>query len=240
MDDREQLRKRFSELASRAERTGIPQETKFLNMAEQSELLSLGLDAALFGGYDGAERRIAVFGADEGFKPGIAVLRIAPASRKFADDLTHRDFLGSLTALGINREVLGDIVIKDGEGYLICLESIAPFVIENLKEVKRTSVNCAYSSVPDEIVSGGEEKSLVVASERLDALIAAVYDLPREEAKALSEKGLVFVNARLAQKGGAVIPEGSVVSVRGKGRFVYLGLERETKKGKMRVRVKVY
>lgn len=240
MEENEQLKKRFAELASRAERTGIPQETKFLNMAEQSELDSLRVPVMLFGGFDGAERRVAVFGAEEGYEPGIVTVMIAPASRKFADDLTHRDFLGALMALGINRETLGDIVIKDGAGYLVCLNSIAPYVIENLNEVKRTSVRCSLSAVPDEIASGGEEKSLVVASERLDAMIAAVWRVPREEAKALCEKGLVFVNSRLAQKGGASVPEGSVISVRGRGRFVYMGLERETKKGRLRVRVKVY
>ena len=232
------LKNRFLELSSRAERTGVPQETRFLTLAEQSELTSLRVPFTLFGGYDGAERAIAVFGADPDFSPSIECVRIRPLAKKFSDELTHRDFLGSLMALGITRDVLGDIVVSDNEGYLFCLASIAPYVIENLGEVKRTSVRCEPGELPDTVTDSSEERSIVVASERLDAVVAAVYKLSREDAKYLCEKGLVFIDSRLVQKAGAVIPEGARVSVRGKGRFTYLGLERETKKGKLRVRVR--
>lgn len=237
MPDNDQFKKRIIELSARFERTGVPQSTKFLTVAEQSELLSLKLPCELVGGYDGAERRIAVFGEAE--EEQLSVVRIFPASKKFADELTHRDFLGSLMALGINREVLGDIIVKDGEGYLICLSSIADYIIENITEIKRSTVRAEYSELPDEIEAGGEERSVVVASERLDALISAVWKLSREDAKAMVEKGLVYVDSRLMLKAGAQLDEGAVVSVRGKGRFTYLGLERETKKGKMRVTVRV-
>lgn len=234
-DDIGKLKKRFAELAERAERIGLPQETRFLNMAEQSVLLSMRLPVFLWGGFEGAERRVAVFGAEE--TDSVTCLRISPVGGKFAQELTHRDFLGSLMALGIVRETLGDIVVKDNCGYLFCCASVAPFIEENLTEVKRTGVRCEPCSDPTVKSGEGEVRSVVVASERLDAVIAAVWKLPREEAKALCEKGLVFVDARLAVKAGSTIPEGAAVSVRGKGRFTYLGLERETKKGKLRVAV---
>ena len=150
----EQLRKRFTELFERAERTGVPQSTKFLTAAEQSELISTRLPCALFGGYEGAERRVAVFGEGE---PDVVCLRIAPVSRRFSDTLTHRDFLGSLMALGLSREVLGDIVVSDNEGYLFCLAGIADFISENLTEVKRTAVACTPGVLPDTVSEGGEE-----------------------------------------------------------------------------------
>ena len=242
-DDSRQLIKRFSELAERAEKTSSWQETKFLNMAEQAVLNGLRLPApyALWGGYEGAERRIAYFGSEAltgyPYEPPTACLCIAPAGAKFADELSHRDFLGSLMALGLARETLGDIVIHENRAYLFCLETVAGFICDNLTEVRRTSVVCAPSSLPESVRTGAEERSVVIASERLDAVIAAVWKLSREEAKALCEKGLVFVNARLIEKGGAQIEEGAVVSVRGRGRFTYLGPERSTKKGKLRVRV---
>ncbi|MCR5808272.1 MAG: hypothetical protein K6G56_01780 [Clostridiales bacterium] len=242
-DDRRQLIKRFEELAERAEKTGVPQETKFLNVAEQSDLLGAHIPGPYFlaGGYDGAERRVAVFGASEGegYEPSVVCIRIAPASKRFADELTHKDFLGSLMALGITREVLGDIIVTENEGYLFCLAPIAEHVIGNLGEVKRTSVRCSIAEPPESAGGGGEERSLTVASERLDAVIAAVWKLPREEAKALAEKGLVYVDSRLVTKAGSQIAEGAVVSVRGRGRFRFHGVERETKKGRLRVRVTV-
>lgn len=238
------MKNRFFELSERAERTCTWQETRFLTTAEQSVLLSMRLPAALFGGYEGAERRIACFGSEEqtGFpyEPPIRCIRIAPANARFSDELTHRDFLGALMGLGIVREMLGDILVKDNCGYLFCIESIAPHIMENLTEVKRTTVSCEEAVLPEDAVNGGEVTSIVVPSERLDALIAAVWKLPRSEAKALCERGLVYVDSRLCEKAGASLNENAVVSVRGRGRFRFLGLERETKKGKLRVKAEVY
>lgn len=228
---------RFKELALRAEKTGAPQETRFLNMAEQSELISLKLPAEFFGGFEGAERRIAVFGAEEGYVPPVACVRISPASKRFAPALSHRDFLGALMALGLTREMLGDIIVSDGEAYLFCMDSVADYIARELTEVGRAAVSCGRCEAPSSVSKGGSEISVVTASERLDAVIAAVWKLPREEAKLLCEKGMVFVNARLTEKAGAALPEGAAVSVRGKGRFTYLGVERETKKGRLRVRI---
>ena len=246
-DDLKQLIKRFTELAQRADRTGLPQESRFLSLAEQSLLNTLRLPAPylLTGGYAEAERRLAVFGIseeDDGgeYAPPISCVCIAPASQRFADELTHRDFLGSLMALGVTRDVLGDIVVRDNRGYLFCLDSIADYVIESLSEVKRTSVKCAYSELPGGRSAEPESLSLVVASERLDAIISAVYKVSREDAKLLAEKGLVYIDGRLVMKGGAAIREGSLVTVRGRGRFRYLGVDRETKKGKLRVLVEKY
>ena len=70
----------------------------------------------------------------------IVTLKIAPKSEKFADKLTHRDFLGALMSLGIEREVLGDIVIRDNVGYLFAKEDIAEYIKDSLTEIKHTAV----------------------------------------------------------------------------------------------------
>ena len=74
----------------------------------------------------------------------------------------------------------------------------------------------------------------------LDALLAAVYHLSRSQAAALVTQGKVFIDARLALSPSKEIPEGSVVSVRGFGRFRYLGVEKTTRKMRLGVRVEVW
>lgn len=243
-NDSKQLINRLAELAERAERTGVPQASRFLNMAEQAELSRLRLPCsfALYGGHANAERNIAVFGivAGEEYAPPIVCLRISPASKRFSDELTHRDFLGALMAQGVTRDVLGDIVIAENEGYLFCLDTIVLHIIENLREVKHTTVRVEYSDLPDVLTKDPEPASFVIPSERLDAMISSVYRLPREEAKLMVEKGLVYIDSRLASKPAATIKENSIVTVRGRGRFKFLGIERETKKGKLRVLVVKY
>ena len=250
MDDLELLKKRFSELSHRAFSQQRWQYSEFLSIAEQDALLTMRFDAAsspfqLAGGYDGAERRLAVFGSEDlcGYaeEPPIRCVRIAPLSQKFADVLTHRDFLGALMALGIRRGVLGDIVLHENRGYLLCLESISDFILREFTQVKHTTVSCdLIGTLPDVAVREPEARSVNVASERLDALVAVVYKLSRGESQALIAQGKVSVNGRLTENASLVPDAGDIISVRGSGRFAYTGIAKETKKGRLFVDVKVY
>ena len=247
-EDIRQLQKRFEELAARANGRGRYAYTQFLTLAEQDVLqkMSRQLDAPFvwMGGYEAAERRLACFGREEdlGYPPEspVCCLSIAPASKKFAGDLGHRDFLGSLMALGIKRQLLGDIQIVNGVGYLFCLEEIAPYLCENLISVGRTTVRCEGCEPPGQLSQPPEPTEVVVASERLDALIAAVWKLSRNQAQELLERGMVFIDGRLVESPSHTLREGDMVSVRHQGRFRYEGTLRETKKGRLRVCVRVW
>lgn len=240
------LIKRFEELSARGFNKGIWVYSDFLTTAQQALLLSLKLGAVSFcGGYEGAERRIACFGSEEmcGYEafPPCVWLEIKPVQQKFADELTHRDFFGSVMALGLKREVLGDIIVYDNSAYLFCMESVSAYIRENLTQVKHTTVTCAEVAAPPvESVAPPEEEEFVIASERLDGVIASVYNLSRSVCKELVEKGLVSVNSILTENPSKQLDEHDTVSVRGKGRFIYEGIARETKKGKLRANIRVY
>jgi len=240
------LKNRLTELANRSQSRGIWTTSEFLSLAEQDTLLRLRLSApyTLVGGFDAAERRVAHFGSEESCgwveEAPIVCVKIAPVMDKFADKLTHRDFLGSLMGLGIRREVLGDIVVADNRGYLFCLDSIADYIISQLESVKRTTVTCALSSPPAKLSEPPAETSLVIASERLDAIVSAVYRLSRSQGQELISGGKVYISGRLVESSSAALKEGDVISVRGLGRFTYEGISRETKKGRLRVNVRIY
>lgn len=246
MENESLLKNRLAELANRAWDRGIWVFSEFLTLAEQDTLLRLRLSCpfTLWGGLDASERKIACFGSEELCgrveAPPVVCLKIAPTAQKFADGLTHRDFLGSLMALGVRREVLGDIEIVDNVGYLFCLSSIAGFIADSLTTVRRTAVRCELSDPPEKLSSPPPLTQLVVASERLDANLAAVFRLSRSQAQELIDREQVFISGRLAASASAELREGSVVSVRHYGRFLYEGIERETKKGRLRVRVRIY
>ena len=247
-EDIRQLQKRFEELAARADGRGRYTYTQFLTLAEQDVLQkqarSLATTFQWMGGYEAAERRLACFGREEhmGYPPESPVqcVMIAPANKKFSGELGHRDFLGSLMGLGIERRLLGDIQLVDGEGYLFCLEEIAPFICDNLIQVARTTVRCEVCEAPERLSEPPELSEVVVASERLDALIAAVWKLSRSEAQGLLERGMVFIDGRMIESAAHNLKEGDVVSVRHQGRFRYEGTLRETKKGRLRVSVRVW
>ena len=247
-EDIRQLQKRFEELAARADGRGRYTYTQFLTLAEQDVLQkqsrSLSTVFQWMGGYEAAERRLACFGREEdmGYPPESPVqcVQIAPANKKFAGELGHRDFLGSLMGLGIKRQLLGDIHIVEGTGYLFCLEEIAPYICDNLVSVGRTTVRCALCEAPEQLSQPPELSEIVVASERLDALIAAVWRLSRSDAQELLEKGMVYIDGRLVENAAHTLKEGDLISVRHQGRFRYEGMLRETKKGRLRVLVRVW
>lgn len=244
--ERQQLINRLNELANRADRLGFWTDTEFLTLDEQDALCTLRLPApySLHSGYPGGERKLAAFGSEElcgcPYPSPIVCIKIAPASQRFAEQLVHRDFLGALMGLGIRREVTGDILILDNVGYLFCLESIAPYIIDTLCEVRRTAVRCSISEPPDALLEPPPVSSVVIASERLDAIISAVYLLSRSGGKELIQQGRVYINSRLVQSSSAPLAPGTLISVRGKGRFIYEGIDRETRKGRLRVLVRIY
>lgn len=240
----ELIEKRFLELARRADEKYYTTFSEFLNAGEEAMLLNLKLDTLfkLFGGYEGAERCVAAFGWDcEEAQFPISVVKIEPVAQKFADKLSHRDFLGTLMGLGIKREVLGDILIKDNVGYLFCLDSIAEYIVQNISKIRHTTVKCAViAEVPASIQSSAVETEEIVASERLDVLVAAVYKLSRNAVKEYFNERKIFVNSVLCENFSFVPKEGDIISVRGKGRFVFNGVLGKTKKGRLVVNLSVY
>lgn len=245
-DEREILKKRFRELYNRSQNRGIYVYSDFLNAYEQfllEEEIRYGYTSE--GGYPDAERKIACFGNENEFGyspcPPLAIVCISPLSEKFADDLTHRDFLGSLMGLGIKRETLGDIVINKNKGYLICLDTIAQYIIDNLTKVRHTSVSCEIcNEIPLEDLPQPKEKMVIVSSLRLDVLISGVYDISRSKSSALIDAEKVFINGKLAKSNSVNIENDSMISVRGYGRFRYTQVLGDTRKGRKRILCEVY
>lgn len=250
MQDETLFFNRMAEKSREADQGGYYTASHFLTLAEQSDLAILAFRGEvgryfLDGGFEGAERKMAIFGDENelGYSPEpFAVwLSITPTAPKFADALTHRDFLGSLMGLGIKRERLGDLLILDNIGYLYLIGETAPYIVEQLTKVKHTDVRCqVIDSPPQTAVALPEETLIVTAGERLDAVVAAVYRLSRAEAQALLEKGLVFLDGKACDKNAAVPKVGVTVSVRGYGRFRYEGIRGDTKKGKLRIAVRIF
>ncbi len=245
--DDERLRHRFMEMRNRAEAQCRWIYSDFLSPAEQSILLGLGYRAEPFllvGGFDGSERKLACFGSEDlcysPAEPPISCIRISPKNARFSGRMGHRDILGSLMGLGIKRETLGDILIHNGTAWVLCLTGIADYILSQLETVGRTTVVTEIDAVPSFAVEEPEPVVLVAASDRVDALLAAVYKLSRTEASELIRQGLVFVNSRQTLDPSCKVGPGAVVNLRGKGRFLYHGPEGLTHSGRLRASVGIY
>lgn len=246
----QQLKNRFRDLAERSYNQGIYTFTGFLGLGEQEifwrqekELRHAGY--VLEGGCKDADRVMVRFGDESqlGYRTEfpIVCIHISPLQQKFADDLSHRDFLGALMNLGIDRATLGDIKVRDRAAYLYCLDSISGFICDNLHQVRHTNVKCDITECADEIPQ--EDPSIVavqVQSLRVDAVLAKVYNMSREKSLELFRAGKVYVNGRLCENNSRLLKTGETVNARGYGKFSLTGEPRETRKGKFAVEAAVY
>ncbi len=245
-----QLKNRLQDLAERAYAQNLFTFTGFLGLGEQdvfwqqeSRLRHVGY--TLDGGCESAERVVIRFGDGEalGYEVPfpIVCVHVIPLSVKFAEPLSHRDFLGALMNLGVDRSTLGDIKVGEKEAYLFCLDSIAGFLCENLTKVRHTHVKCEVADTCQVMVQ--EEPKMVtvqVQSLRVDAVLAKVCGLSREKSLDLFRAGKVFVGGRLCENNSRLLKPGETVNARGYGKFTLQEDVRETKKGKLSVEAAVY
>ena len=248
MDDA--LEKRLIELSRRAFQQGCYCFTHFLDLAALNAFSRLlpslpPVPWRLFGGVEGCERKILRLGDADfcGYEMPfpIVCLHIKPLNERFAEPLTHRDYLGALMALGIERELLGDIVTREKEAFLFCEEHIAPYLAEHFTQARRTSLCCqAVDTPPAGELFKTERRLAQLSSERLDALIAHIFKLPRGDAQALFPQWKIFVDGRQCESASYAPKPGEIISVRGQGRMRYVGMESLSKKGKCNVAVELY
>ncbi len=246
----ELLKKRFLELAKRSYQNNMYTFTGFLNVNEQALFYEIEREVSyagykLWGGTQSSERKVLRFGSEEslGYEEEFPIrcVVVKPLMKKFADDLSHRDFLGSLMNLGIERSVIGDIFVKDKGAYILCEENMAEYIAKNLSRVKHTSMLCAVSEeMPQEILPDLQEIELIVSSDRADAVIAKSYSLSRSQSLELFRGKRIFVNGRQYENNSGILKPEDVVSVRGFGKFIFQGICQETKKGRYKIRISKY
>ncbi len=252
-DKEEQLlRKRLLDLASTAYQRGITLFSDFLNPNEQGLLSSMKSELPRIkyfanGGFSDAERKILCFCGNEQITKAeevvypIACIRIEPINQKFSDRLNHRDFLGAVLNLGLDRGKIGDILIEENMGYIFAHTTISPFITEQLVKVKHTVVTCTIIDQKDfnyqpkftEIIG-------TVSSVRLDSILSVAFRSSRSSLSGLIEGGKVFVGGKQVLSNSYILRENDIVSVRGMGKFIFAGTSYQTKKGRYSVKVLLY
>lgn len=223
-----------------AERRNIPRFLGFLNEHESlyvRQHLPKSADITFFGGYPDAVRLMMGASADEDSFP-ITALEFCYREQ---DDLRHRDFLGSLMAMGIRRDTLGDILTGKGRTVIFVRDDIVPFLLSDVDKIGRVGVKVGYADVDDlPIPDDIEELLFTLSSLRLDAFVAAAAHLSRDKAARLIKNELVMVDHVTDTEVSSQLKEGMTVTIRKHGKYVLAELRGTSKKGKLRLSVKHY
>ena len=243
------LQKRLIELSRLSYQRGIVTFSDFLNLNELNILHTIPkheLDSAYvtFGGYDHSERQMVAFLPDAlcyEYEYPISVIKISPLQKKFSDTLSHRDYLGAILNLGIERCKMGDILVEEHSAILFIHQSLENFITEELTRIKHTSVIATIEDMQSfHYEPKTKEIKGSVSSLRLDSLLALAFSSSRSKLVAFIEGGKVYVNGKLITSNGYQVKENDIVSVRGLGRFRYLETMSQTKKGRYYVTLELF
>ncbi|MGN1084862.1 MAG: RNA-binding protein [Lachnospiraceae bacterium] len=241
------LKKRIAELRKRAEFAYKAEFTDFLTLSEAQTARSVlnGANHLFYGGFADAERQMLCIAPDtmeitpELFP--ICGMRITPKHSKFAESFTHRDVLGSVLGLGLERSVIGDIYLKEKEAYLLCAERIAPFLAEQLIQIRRTNVSCRIAVAEEnEFVREFQTVTGTVSANRIDAVAAVAFGVSRSSAATAVSGGKVFINGRETASPSVIVKEGDVISFRGYGKARLKEIGGPTKKGRISITLERY
>lgn len=196
----------------------------------------------LWGGYEEAERNMLGF-FPEYLEPSPQAFPVAALTLTYRleDRLTHRDFLGSFMALGIERSVIGDILVGEGRSVAFLRREMLSYFCENLRKIGRVGIRLSEGA--EEPLPGRREFleiSGVIASERLDCMTALLCRTSREKAAGLIAAGAVMLNHRETLSVSERLAEGDLLSIRKYGKFVIDQLGPLTGKGRLSVKCRKY
>ena len=226
----------------------IPTATGFLSPQEQAAaqhlLNALGCREGyvLWGGYNGAERKRLLFLPEWMAEPDGTEIAAVRAVCRSGGDLTHRDFLGSLMALGLTREKIGDILVEEGGCQVLADPAVQEFLVQSWDSAGRerltvTPLALSALTAPQAAV---KEIRDTVSSLRLDNVLAAGFSLSRGKAAEAVEKGSVQVNYVTCVKPDKPVAAGDTITCRGLGKCVLDSVGAPTKKGRLPVAIRRY
>jgi RNA-binding protein YlmH len=197
------------------------------------------------GGYEGAERVIAVLSndiIDEDIvlnNSPLSFLRITPSTEK---PFSHRDYLGSLMGLGIKREKIGDILVCQSHADVFLIDKIAEYILYNLDKIGNVKVSCELLNMYEYTPPQRKEKVITttVASLRADSISASGFGISRTKILDYFKAQRVNVNWEIVQNPSKLLSEGDTISIRGKGRIVLDKVVGTTKKDRISIVIKKF
>lgn len=235
-DETERLLEHLKDLERRRDVRGIHTESGFLNEEEQAQAIVRFPPSDMIryvGGYPDARKKKVIFPRDLEDDFSDIVFIAADVDLRFRK-IGHRDILGSLMALQIDRHSIGDLFLDEQLSLAVIYtgSEMARFLIDNYHSI--ANLNVSFREVDPIIPERRQEEIIVnVAALRMDCVTAALAHTSRENAKEMIRQGKVMVNHRLLEKADSLCNNNCTISIRGIGRFTYVSEHGRTRKNRV-------
>ena len=227
----ESLGAHLKDLQYKSETWHRPAASFFLTEEEQSAMQKRFPPSPYIrydGGYEGARRKQVIFLYDEEDDFSDIAVITAKADQRFRK-ISHRDILGAAMGLQIERRSLGDMWIDDDRIIIYTTVSMAQFLCDHLHQIGQLSVSFEVTDERPVQVFRQKKITCIIASERMDAVVAGLARCSRSAAKEMIRQGLVQVNHITLEEPDELCNNNFTISIRGIGRFTYAGVLRKTR-----------
>lgn len=228
--------------AARAQDTYAPVLTPFLDPREQF-ILNVVVKQfedlmVTFEGLDNSERKRALISPNY-YTPTIDDYELQLIEIHYPEKfvtLTHRNVLGTLMSLGIERHLIGDIRVGQTVQFVTTTQ-MSNYIITHIKKIKGASVK--LNELPLTSFMASNESYVVqqatIASLRLDALISIATKKSRTIAQEMIKKEHIKVNHTVITRPNYIVEEGDIFSIMKYGRMRLKSIGERTKKDKIRI-----
>lgn len=250
-DEQHLLINRIEDLHQMSLRRRTISSTEFLDMAQGSAVMKYLNDChysyKMTGGYKDAERKIALIYPDNltddlDISEHITFLQVTPKDNRFVKTPGHRDYLGALMNLGIERRLLGDFIMQEDGCVVICASHIADFLSTHFTHVGNSEISIQAISDLSLVISERRFHPIrnTVSSTRLDSIVKVCVHMSRGNSNSLIKSGKVFVNGLEITKASYDVAEGDIISIRGFGKFRLTAIGQRTKKNRLMIEIDQY
>lgn len=202
----------------------------------------MGLNVTFEGGYEDAERTVAIFSPkeeDRFWEGPLGLFRVTQHGRR---QLSHRDYLGALMSLGMKRELIGDILVHEKGADVVIKKEMGEFLLHHFEKAGNTYLQGELRELNDLLVPEKRtmEKRDTVASLRLDNVVGAAFSLSRGKAAEAIRSGMVFVNGMAWEKADRLVKEGDKLVLRGRGKVLLKSVGGTTRKDRIVILLEQY
>ena len=244
MDNEKLLKSKISDIKRLSEKYSTPRFSDFLDEAEAETVRMERLDfgGVFFGGYDSAKRKVLGFFPDW-YETEISdfPITVVEIIKKGDKNLSHRDYLGTVLGLGLERRKIGDIIVTKKGAYIFAISDVASLVL-GLEKVSSCGVKTRTVDFSDLEIPESEFKVLetVAASMRLDSILSGTLNMSRKNTGDFIKSGRCMVNHRTVERNDFTLKEGDTLSLRGFGRYEVMSVGGETRSGRLHIKIKKY
>lgn len=187
------------------------------------------------GAFEECDRRILSFNNIYSIPFPYKIIKINNKS-KF-NNLSHKDYLGAIMALGIEREKLGDLRVIDNSAIVPVYDEVANYILYELKNVGKAPISIEEITEDNLPISNFLQGVIIVPSLRLDNIVSKLANISRGKAVDIIDSGKVLIDYSKSIDKSKEVKDGQRVTISGVGKFIIREIVGNTKSGRYKVKM---